>query len=190
MAWSHDQRYPPLMVQIRWFSVLLLLSLCSGCAQNSEPWAALEVQRCLQEALAVSFNPTERDRSKALAVQAVSMAGDNPRLLAAAHVGAAWAEVMRGERRLGSSFLRKALEGLEPTNTTNQLLIWLVRGHLRDAKTGEALKSLDWWLERLDKEVHAHLVRPLTALRTEVEAARAPTPSEPPVLNLEDLMKR
>jgi len=178
------------MVQIRWFSALLLLSLGSGCAENTESWSALEVQRCLQESLTVSFSATERDRSKALAVQAADMAGDNPRLLAAAQVGAAWAEVMRGERRLGSRFLRKALEGLEPTVTTNQLLIWLVRSHLRDSKPGAALESLDWWQGRLDSEVHAHLVRPLTALRTEVEAARAPTPAEPPVINLDDLMKR
>jgi len=145
------------------------------------------VQRCIDEALGLSLREEKSDRAKALAVQAVNLAGDNPRLVAVGQLAAGWAEIMREDTRLGARFIRKALEGLEPTRVTNDILLWTARSHQQESRPREALELLDWWLTRLDPEVHAHLVRPVVTRKRELEKPAQPTP---PVLLLEELLKR
>ena len=181
------------MTQLRDGSFLLVVVfLLAACVEEADPWPALEVQSCVDQAVTASFSADvkERARAKALAVQAVNLAGDNARLVAAANLAAGWAEWMRGERRLGLRFVRKAVEGLEPSKETNALVLWLARSHKEAKGIDEGLEILNGWISRLDTEVHAHLLRPLKALRREMETAQAPATRQSPVINLQDLIKR
>ncbi|MEC9072761.1 MAG: hypothetical protein VX938_10295 [Myxococcota bacterium] len=170
--------------------LLVVVPGLGACGQQGEPWAALEVQRCVDQAVVASFDVKEKDRSKALAVQAADMAGDNVGLAAAAHLAAGWAELRRGEQELGLRFVRKALDGLQPSKATNALALWVARTHHQASRGDEALEILKAWSARLDPEVHAHLMRPVKMLRKQVESFQVPVGGQPPSIDLEDLIKR
>ena len=109
----------------------------------------MEVQVYVDKVLNDSASKESQTRAKALAVQAVDEAGDNERLIAAAHMAAAIAEWRRGEARLSAKYVKRAASGMETTRVLHELLLTTARFRASDGDGKQANELLVWWRDHV-----------------------------------------